>query len=106
MDTTASLRLKASKQRSFGAFCAFLVFLVVTLAAQFPPTAFYFVFRALLVPTCLLGMAIFVVGVFTDRYDAVLSPDGIKFGTFSGKRHYRWPDIKAVYVLREVTGRR
>lgn len=51
-------------------------------------------------------MAVFMVGIFTNRYDAVLNADGIKFGTFSGKRHFLWTEIKAVYVLREVTGKR
>ena len=83
-----------------------MIFFLIALPAQFAPTLFYLVFKVLLVPLCLLGMAVFAVGIFTSRYDAVLCADGIKFGTFFGKRHYCWTKIKAVYVLREVTGKR
>ena len=105
-DLTESIRLKASKGRFCVLFSIVMTFFLIALGAQFPPTLFYLVFRVLLVPFCLLGMAVLAVGIFTSRYDAVLSADGIKFGTFLGKQHYRWTKIKAVYVLREVTGKR
>ncbi len=50
-------------------------------------------------------MVVFMVGICTSKYDAILNPDGFTFGTFFGKRIYLWTEIKAVYVLREVTGK-
>jgi len=105
-ESTEPVRLKASKRRFSFLFLICVVFFLIALRAQFPRGIFYSVVKVLLVPASSFGMAVSAVGIFTSRYDAVLSADGIKFGTFFGKRHYRWTEIKAVYVLREVTGER
>ena len=85
-------------------FCIALVFFIIALIA-FPPTPFFWVLRILMIPACLLGMVIFITGIITSRYDAVLDREGIEFGTFLGKRRFKWAEIKSVLVINAMTGK-
>ena len=83
-----------------------MVFLLIALFADFPRAPFFRIIKIVAVPACLLAMTVVMPGMMSNRYDAVLSRSGIEFGTFSGKRPFRWSDIQAFYVLREITGKR
>jgi hypothetical protein len=87
-------------------FCIALIFLLIALFGDFPRTLFFLVLRALWVPICLFAMVVFVTGIITNRYNAVLSREGIEFGSFYGKQRYKWSQIKATGVIRPVTGKR
>jgi len=104
-ETKDSLRLTASKGRFFGLFSISLIFFVIALWAHFPLTIFYYAIRILEVLFGLSGMVLFGAGILTNKYDAVLSAAGFQIGKFFGKRLYLWIEIKAVYVIRETTGK-
>src|SRR5439155_24185817 len=96
-DLTDSLTLKASKSRYLGYFVVVMVFLLIALFADFPRAPFFRIIKIVAVPACLLAMTVVMPGMMSNRYDAVLSRSGIEFGTFSGKRRFRWSDIQAFY---------
>jgi len=106
MPVTGSLILKASKRRFAVRCCVTLVFFLIGMFADFPDTVFFFAFRILLVSCCSFAMAVFMSGIITNRYDAVLNPKGIEFGSFYGRRRYRWSEIRAAGVICPVTGKR
>jgi len=58
-----------------------------------------------MVPACLLALIVFLVGIATNRYDALLSREGFGFGTLSGRRLIKWSQIRSVYVIRAITGK-
>jgi hypothetical protein len=105
-DLTDSVTMKASKGRWLKGSSIGLVFLVIVLSVRFPPTPFFLVFRILMIPLCLFAVTVCVTAFITDKYDLRLNPQGIEFGSFYGKRRYKWSEIKATGVIRPVTGER
>ena len=58
-----------------------------------------------MVPACLFGMVVFATGIMTNKYDAILSKDGIDYGTFSGRKRFAWREIRRVLVINAVSGK-
>jgi len=101
-----SLTLKASKLRFAIYLFWSVLFLLLVIFVRFPQSAFFFVIRIIAAPWSLFGIVVSFSGLMTRRYDTVLSRDGIQFGSFYGKRHYRWADVNGIGVVPLATGKR
>ena len=95
-----NLRMHASKGRLGLILCTILALLCLTIAACHTSRLF-----VLVTPFLVLGSYGFVVGIVTNRFDAILNHEAISYGTVFGSKCYRWCDIEAIYVVNASVGK-
>jgi hypothetical protein len=103
-----SLRLETSKPPLIVCGIGMLVFFFADIfLPTWPQNAFVLCFRIVTAPFFLYAAVVLLVGVMTNHYDSVLTEDGITIGIFPRRKmHYRWDQIQAVFMVRDVGGTR
>jgi hypothetical protein len=98
--------MRASKGAWLLRFAICLLLLISLLTGDLPRTPFVFVVTILAAPLFVFALIVFLVAIFTNRYNLILGSDGITFGSFYGMQHYEWHEIKAAGVVKPVSGTR